>query len=207
MTRSRKPFVYQFKITLEDVPSPVWRRIHVPVSYSFWDLHVAIQDSMGWLDYHLHAFLMRRPGSRKEVEIGIPEDEYESGTVFPGWEIAITDYFKEPGQSAIYQYDFGDNWTHSVVLEGILLKEEGVTYPRCLAGEHACPPEDCGGPGGFEHFLRVIKDPKHEEYKDTIAWLKEHAINYYPYTPDAFDPDTVEFWDPKKRWKMAISSR
>ena len=34
----------------------VWRRVQVPESYSFWDLHVAIQDAMGWKDYHLHEF-------------------------------------------------------------------------------------------------------------------------------------------------------
>ena len=35
---------FQFKITLDEVTIPVWRRILVPSNYSFWDLHVAIQD-------------------------------------------------------------------------------------------------------------------------------------------------------------------
>jgi len=48
--------VYQFKITLKNISLPIWRRIQVPESYSFWDLHVAIQDVMAWLDYHLHEF-------------------------------------------------------------------------------------------------------------------------------------------------------
>ena len=48
--------VYQFKITLKDTKPPVWRRIQVPGNYTFWDLHVAIQDAMGWTDYHLHEF-------------------------------------------------------------------------------------------------------------------------------------------------------
>ncbi len=37
--------VYQFKIVLQGLRPEIWRRIQVPKSYSFWDLHVAIQDA------------------------------------------------------------------------------------------------------------------------------------------------------------------
>ena len=53
--------VYQFKLLLLAVAPPVWRRIQVPETYSFWDLHVALQDAMGWLDYHLHLFRVTKP--------------------------------------------------------------------------------------------------------------------------------------------------
>ncbi|GAH94095.1 unnamed protein product [marine sediment metagenome] len=43
--------VYQFKITLKDIKPPIWRKIQVPKTYTFYDLHVAIQDSMGWFGY------------------------------------------------------------------------------------------------------------------------------------------------------------
>ena len=46
--------VYQFKITLKGIKPPIWRRIQVPKTYTFYDLHVAIQDAMGWYDCHLH---------------------------------------------------------------------------------------------------------------------------------------------------------
>lgn len=46
--------VYQFKVELEEIKPAIWRRIQVPENYNFWELHVAIQDAMGWLDYHLH---------------------------------------------------------------------------------------------------------------------------------------------------------
>ena len=62
----------QFKITLGHIEPRIWRRIEVPASYSFWDLHVAIQDAMGWLDYHLHVFRARNPETRQSEEIGIP---------------------------------------------------------------------------------------------------------------------------------------
>ena len=53
--------VYQFKIVLDGIDPLIWRRIQVPVTYSFWDLHVAIQDAMGWQDYHLHRFEIPHP--------------------------------------------------------------------------------------------------------------------------------------------------
>lgn len=34
----------------------------------------------------------------------------------------------------------------------------------CLAGERRCPPEDVGGPWGYQEFMHAIADPKHEEH-------------------------------------------
>jgi prepilin-type processing-associated H-X9-DG protein len=69
--------LYQFKITLNDSKPSIWRRIVVPANYSFWDLHVAIQDSMGWLDYHPHEFEIVNPTTAEKVRIGLPDEEYE----------------------------------------------------------------------------------------------------------------------------------
>ena len=52
----RPKLVHQFLVVPAGTDPLVWRRIQVPEKYSFWDLHVAIQDAMGWLDYHLHEF-------------------------------------------------------------------------------------------------------------------------------------------------------
>ena len=63
----------EFRIGLTEIEPLIWRRIEVPASYSFWDLHVAIQDSLGWLDYHLHAFRVPNPETGVVDEIGIPQ--------------------------------------------------------------------------------------------------------------------------------------
>lgn len=203
--KGKSNIVLQFRIALIGIEPAIWRRIQVPSKYSFWDLHVAIQDSMGWLDYHLHAFRVRMPNKRKVVEIGIPSNGFNDFPLLPGWEIRIIDYFTEPGKSAPYEYDFGDGWDHNIFLEAILLKESGVSYPSCIAGERACPPEDCGGVDGYYQLIEILKDPKHPEYQSYISWLKGHAKNYHPYDPDQFSPENVMFWDPKKRWKIAFS--
>ena len=71
--------ILQFKITLCDIKPAIWRRIQIPEKATFDDLHKAIQDSMGWLGYHLYAFHPLGVGHRrghKALEIGIfDEDE------------------------------------------------------------------------------------------------------------------------------------
>ena len=100
--------VYQFKLLLLAVAPPIWRRIQVPETYSFWDLHVALQDAMGWLDYHLHLFRVTKPVTGEVVQIGIPDDDAFEGDepIVPGWEVPIAHYFPRPG--AVARYDYKD---------------------------------------------------------------------------------------------------
>ncbi len=117
--------MYQFHVTLNEIDPPIWRRIQVPETYSFWDLHVAIQEAMGWLDYHLHEFRVPHQIADELVAIGIPDDEMlePDHEVLPGWEIPIADYFSIANAEADYQYDFGDDWQHPLLLEAILDRE------------------------------------------------------------------------------------
>lgn len=205
--KSGRHLVCQFKITLQEIEPAIWRRIQVPATYSFWDLHVAIADSMGWLDYHFHLFRFGNPAKRNALYIGIPdEDRDETGTV-PGWEIDIREHFTEPGIAALYRYDFGNGWEHEVLLEGILLKEQGVKYPRCIDGKRACPPEDCGGVPGYYSVLEILADPGHEDYEDTVTWAGGQTRGGHPWQPDRFTPEDVHFDNPDKRWKMAFAAR
>ena len=79
-----------------------------------------------------------------------------------------------------------------------------MKYPSCIAGERACPPEDCGGTPGYERLLKVLRSPGTEEYKEMASWLKGHAKNYFPYKPERFDPKEVEFSNPAKRLRIAF---
>ena len=188
--------VYQFKITMKEIKPAIWRRIQVPENYTFWDLHVAIQDSMGWTDSHLHAFKIINPEIEESEEIGIPDDsEFAEFPMLAGWEENIADWFSEENNKANYNYDFGDDWNHYVVLEKILPKEEGVKYPICLDGKRACPPEDCGGVWGYENLLEIIKNPDHEEYEEMMEWLGGG------FDPEHFEAGKVKFDNPKKRLK------
>ena len=189
--------IYQFKISLQEIQPPIWRGIQVPSNYSFWDLHVAIQDAMGWLDDHLHVFRVRNPSSTEVVLIGGP-DEYEPN-VLPRWEVAISGYFSMESNSAEYEYDFGDSWQHDVVLEKILPRSVDVEYPKCVAGERACPPEDCGGVWGYQEFLEAILNANHEEHQGMLEWVGG------TFDSERFDPKQVRFDDPEERWETAFS--
>ena len=104
--------VYQFKITLDGIRPPIWRRIQVPETYTFWDLHVAIQDAMGWLDYHIHEFEILNPINGLKVTLGLPDDEFPKRNL-RGWAQKISNYFSLENPSADYIYDFGDYWYNS----------------------------------------------------------------------------------------------
>jgi hypothetical protein len=191
--------VYQFKITLKNSKPPIWRRIQVPETYTFWDLHVAIQDVMGWLDYHLHLFDVIDPSTGLKMEIGIPEEEFKDyGRTIPEWKEKIADYFTMENRKADYTYDFGDNWEHRIELENILPREEDVKYPICNKGKRACPPEDCGGIWGYEELLEIIRDPEHEEHEEMLEWIGGD------FDPKHFDMKEVCFDDPAKRQKNAF---
>jgi hypothetical protein len=190
--------ILQFKITLEDIRPPVWRRIQVPDYYTFWDLHVAIQDSMGWLDSHLHHFEVYFPESNVTIKTGIPDEDGEEN-ILPGWQEGVARCFEERKPKIRYTYDYGDDWNHAVKFEGIRPREAGRKYPLCLDGRRACPPEDCGGPYSYPDLLKIIADKEHEEHESTLTWLGGK------FDPERFDPGRVAFDDPRSRWKIAFS--
>lgn len=187
--------VYQFKITLLETKPPVWRRIQVPESYTFYDLHVAIQNAMGWTDSHLHCFEKRDPkvrwGYLAKIDCPYAVEEFErEKNTFYTTETPLSRFFKKKEDKLIYVYDFGDNWEHEIILEKILPKETGVKYPICLEGKLACPPEDCGSIPGYYHCIETLKDKKDKEF---LKWLGDWDPNY-------FDSKEVVFTDPKKRF-------
>jgi len=85
-------------------------------------LHVAIQDAVGWLDYHLHQFELINPSTGIKVGIGIPDEDFPSDIVIlPSWREKIAEWFTLENRSAACIYDFGDYWYHAVKLENIWL--------------------------------------------------------------------------------------
>lgn len=181
--------IYQFKITLKYIKPQIWRRIQVPEKYNFEDLHVAIQDAMGWENYHLHQFEIINPKTgQKDLisNVGIGMDDGAFPDVISVDKAKIVQYFPSTDK-AIYEYDFGIGWKHKIVLEKILPVVVGSTYPQCLAGKRACPPEDCGGTYGYEDLLQIISNPNHEEYEERIEWLGGD------FKPEEFDPKLVKF--------------
>lgn len=155
--------VYQLKITLRGVSKPpVWRRVLVPADITLNDLHGVIQQAMGWYGYHLHVFSIgwREYGS-PDPELGHASDK----------DVRLSQVLDGPGDRLRYTYDFGDDWEHDVVVEEPLAAKPGQTYPLCVAGKGACPPEDCGGAWRYAWLKEVLADPSDEEHQDMLEWL------------------------------------
>lgn len=82
------------------------------------------------------------------------------------------------GDKLAYTYDFGDDWRHVLLVEELLAPQ---SVAACLAGRGACPPEDCGGPWGYEELLTILADPQHPEHQERLDWVGG------PLDPKAFD--------------------
>lgn len=201
VTKKPGATVHQFRIALDAITPPVWRRIELPSASTFWDLHCAINDAMGWEDAHLHEFQLG--GRRNGQRIGIPmEDDMTDGdnSERADWDVPITEYFAKRGDSGSYLYDFGDGWSHTVKLEAIPPRETKTKYPRCLDGARACPPEDCGGPPGYDLLCSTIAHPEQadEDTEELLDWFGD-------YDPDAFDPAEVKFHSAARRLKALLA--
>ncbi len=193
----QQPQVFQFKITLKNSKPPIWRRIQVLDSSTFWDLHVAIQDSMGWEDSHLHSFDILNPkwGETQTIE-SYPEGEKG---VLLSWKAKLKNYISLNNKKFSYTYDFGDNWEHIIVLEKILKPQPDMQYPVCIAGKRACPPEDIGGIWGYEEFLQAIGNPNHPQHQEMLEWVGEGFDSEY------FEPEEIVFGNPKERLSYRLS--
>ena len=182
--------ILSLKITLNETNPVIWRRVLVPASVTFFDLHHVFQISMGWTNSHLFEFQIG------DYKIGYTDDVHEGfEDVAHASEVTLDLLLLKEGLTFGYLYDLGDFWTHTVDVEKILSKDDSKVYPSCTGGQLACPTEDSGGIHGFYRNLEILKDPKHAEYKDLKRWLGRN------YDPEKFDVNKINKELPKfKKW-------
>lgn len=154
---------FQLRITLQRVEPPVWRRLLVPGAIRLDKLHIVFQAAMGWTNSHLHRFRVADELYGTHFD-DYPEDEIDEHDVSVLQALGHQKTF-------IYEYDFGDSWDHEVEIENFARSPQGLEHAVCLAGANACPPEDCGGPPGYQHLLNVLADPSHEAHADLLDWV------------------------------------
>lgn len=190
--------VYQLKITLPNLP--VWRRLLVRGDASLELLHAVIQVAMGWTNSHLHQFTIGKnrysdPSTNEDMGFGGPPDLDEGKATL--MQVAPREKAK-----FIYQYDFGDSWEHSIVVEKIHEPDAAHKgFAECLDGGCACPPEDCGGIGGYMDLLEIIQDPKHDQYESMMDWLGDE------FDPEAFDIGRVNTYLRKLKWPRTTENQ
>jgi len=179
MARSRADQILQLKVTLAEVEPPVWRRLLVPTDMTLAKLHEALQDAMGWTNSHLHCFEI---AGRRIGMVGVEEDSPE---LEDERRVRVTSVLPRKGARLVYRYDYGDDWEHVVEVEDVTSPDRRLSYPVCIAGARACPPEDCGGAFGYEEFITALADPTHDEHDQMVTWVGGH------FDPDSFDANAV----------------
>jgi hypothetical protein len=130
---------------------------------------------MGWLDYHLWEMVI------DGQTYGLPMDEdWGTSPRKVAEKVRLRDVLA-PGKTRIdYTYDFGDCWEHTLTVSDVRTGDPATAYPRFIAGERDCPPEDCGGIPGFYEMLEARADPTHPDHADITEWL------------DGYDPDELD---------------
>lgn len=153
---------YQFKIKLRGITNPpVWRRVLVPVNFTFSGFHAVIQKAFGWWNVHLYCF-SDRPYCRMLNIAEVSEDDWGNAPDYDARKFTLGELFGDGGivKKLCYVYDFGDDWTHDITLENVL--DEYSDHATCITGKGACPEEDCGGLWGYEEMKEngEVDDPK-----------------------------------------------
>ncbi|NNE73548.1 MAG: plasmid pRiA4b ORF-3 family protein [Acidimicrobiales bacterium] len=164
-------------IALREVQPSVWRRIVVPAETKLPKLARLLAAAMGWEGKHRHLFHVG------DLTFG-PADPEEIGLIDER-RITVAQLLPTVGARLTWAYDFGDDWEHDVVVEAIDAIDAGVRYPFCLAGERACPPEDCGGAWGYGNVLAALADPGHPDHEEVVDWVPSG------FDADGFDIDAV----------------
>ncbi len=174
--------IFQLKITLKGTKPPIWRRVQVDRFTTFEQLHYTIQIAMGWTNSHLHEFNIK---GYRIAETNKELDKYFRDKLTDASTVTLDSLISNTKEKFTYVYDFGDNWHHEILVEKILARDTKIKYPICIAGKLNCPPEDCGGIGGFYELLDIIDDNQHPEREDMLEWLGE------PYNAEYFDKDKI----------------
>jgi hypothetical protein len=162
-------------VSLDGIQPPIWRRFWVEDMITLGRLHEVLQIVMGWENYHLHQFIT---GTSFEEQIfytppwddGFDDEEFiakqrdetrvKARTILP-----------LVGDSITYEYDLGDCWEHTLLLEKVVLVNPMEQWlPWCIDGRRSCPPEDVGGTDGYERFLEAVAEPAHEDHAAMLEW-------------------------------------
>ena len=136
------PSFYQLRVVLRGIGPLIWRRLLIPADTTIAGLHAVLQTAFGWGGEHLHRFVIHG------TEYGI---SYVGGPGFRDHarKISLGELGLRLGERFTYKYNYFAAWTCDLRVEQITRAQPGRTYPRCVGGRRAGPPEDCGGPWAF----------------------------------------------------------
>jgi len=160
---------FKLKVKLLNIAKPpIWRDILIADDITFEKLHQVIQLAMGWEFSHLYQFIV---GNRKNG-LYIGSNQFDMGMdLLDDRQTFVTAYLKKKKDKCWYEYDFGDGWVHEITVLDILEVSKEQPVPFVVKGKGACPPEDCGGPWGYEELKEILSNPKSANYEEMLEWV------------------------------------
>ncbi len=171
--------VYQFHVWLREISPMIWRRFLVRSDSSIADLHYILQIVFGWSDTHLHRFVIHGK------DYGLTYLGGSSSADDPT-QVRLSDFHFRRNTRFRYEYDFGDRWQHELRLERMLPLDPTKTYPVCVGGARATPPEGCGGPWAFM-ALRQHYSP---------WFIADRLVELLGGDPQDIDPEEILSFEP-----------
>lgn len=171
------PTAFTVTATILGTDPPVWRRLHVPASWTLAELHVALQAAFGWEHRHRYRFdvsgtafvsdlddLVELDGAHAVALLGRPDQTLAAVT--------------PPGTHVVYRYGVAGHW--QVAVEVAPCADTQV--PRMVAGARNAPPDDIEGPDAFARLVTVMGGPDTPERQALEAATGA-------FDPDAFSTD------------------
>ncbi len=142
--------LYQLRYYIKGINPLIWRRLLITNNHTLGDLHHAIQMSYGWTNYHLHQFTIK--GKTYGIYSGYMDYAEDADETTIG-SLNLCKYEK-----FLYEYNFTSDWEVEVRLEDILESNKERSYPLCISGSRAGPPEDCGGAYAYMELDEYYSD-------------------------------------------------
>ncbi|GGF15475.1 plasmid pRiA4b ORF-3 family protein [Subtercola lobariae] len=177
--RPETPVRIQLRADLVGARPPLWRRLVIPGEFTMADVHDVLKEAFGWTNSHLHRFDLGAaysrdvPGIVMQYEIDEGDDGILESTV------TLDQVVSGPGDAFTYTYDFGDNWSHRIVVEKVESLDEAAPDARpaqCLVARRNGPPEDIGGIHSFDELLAAAREPSTNQDE----WVQEQLEHYGP---------------------------
>jgi len=177
------PRRYRLRISLVESSPEIWRVVSLRSDATLDAVHELIQAAMGWEDYHLHAFVVGAPYDYQAPRFVCStghDDWQDDDLALPEEGVRLDQILRSEGESVSYEYDFGDSWWHTLTLEAIEGLDPANRKAALVDGERACPPEDCGGIGGYAEIQELLEKPLDD--------LDEHQQQIRTWLPEDYDP-------------------
>ncbi len=190
---ARKVKKYTFRITLKGIRPAIWRKVEVPSNITLRRLAELILPLMGWSGCHFHQF-------RVGDDLYVPAYQsaangrkgFHGGRQHASEELIIADILRERGKTVIFEYDFGDDWQHEIRLSSVAdYAGEEPHRIRFAGGKRACPPEDCGGVGGYG-ALREEEPPMDGMSGEDCGMCMGGSIDPRREDQNGFDPEAFD---------------